>query len=77
MATQHVDTVRRAALPQVMFVPDVALALQCSASAARQAILRGDCGPFFRMGRRLALRRDSFLAALAAREHDPAGKGDR
>lgn len=77
MATQHVDTVRRAALPQVMFVRDIGLALQLGPDAARRAILRGDCGPFFRVGRRLALRRDSFLAALASREQDPAGSRDR
>jgi len=58
----------RGVLPEVMFVPDVALALAVKPSAARKAILRGDCGPYLRLGRRLAVRRESFLATLAARE---------
>ena len=64
----HAQTVRRAALPEVLFIPDLALALQVSDSTARRAVLRGDCGPYFRFGRRLAVRRESFLDSLAARE---------
>ena len=62
----HADTVRRAALPEVMFVPDVALALQVSFPTARLCIRRGDCGPHFRIGRKLAVLRESFLDALSA-----------
>ena len=70
MAT-HVDTVRRAALPQILFVPDVAVALQVGHDTARRAILRGECGPYLRIGRRLAVLRDTFIAALASRQTGP------
>jgi len=69
---QSSNEFRRAALPEVLFVPDMALALGgITESAARRAVLRGECGPFLRIGRRLAVRRDAFLAALAARESSP------
>ena len=68
----HGDAVRRAALPEVLFVPDLALALGVSASAARKAILRGACGPYLRLGRRLAVLRESFMAALEARQVSPS-----
>ncbi len=68
----HDLTVRRACLPELLLVPDVALALSLSHSAARRVILRGDCGPYSRIGRRLAVRRESFLAALEARQVSPA-----
>lgn len=67
----HVETVRRAALPQILFVPDVAVALQVGKDAARRAILRGECGPYLRVGRRLAVLKESFLAALASRQTGP------
>ena len=67
----HAETVRRAALPEILFIPDIALALLASESTARRAVLRGDCGPYLRIGRRLAVRRDSFLEALETREIDP------
>jgi hypothetical protein len=63
--------VQRAALPEILLVPDVALALGVKHSAARKAILRGDCGPFIRVGRRLGVLRDSFLETLAARQQEP------
>ena len=68
----HDLTVRRACMPELLLVPDVALALSLSHSAARRAILRGDCGPYHRHGRRLAVLRESFLAALEARQVSPA-----
>lgn len=69
MTTKPYDrAVRRAALPEVMFVEDVAIALLVQPDAARRAVLRGDCGPYFRLGRRMAVLRESFLAALAKRE---------
>ena len=71
MVTNHVDTVRRAALPQILLVPDIGLALQLSNHGARRAILRGECGPYFRVGRRLAVLRESFLAALTSRQEGP------
>ena len=72
----HDLTVRRACLPEILFIPDVAVALSVSESAARRAVLRGDCGPYLRIGRRLAVRRDSFLAALQLREISPATPGE-
>ena len=77
--SKHAETVRRAALPQVMFVPDVSVALQMSPDAARRAILRGECGPYFRVGgRRLAVIRESFLDSLAQRNRiDGAATGPR
>jgi hypothetical protein len=68
----HDLTVRRACMPELLLVPDVALALSLSHSAARRAILRGDCGPYLRLGRRLAVLRESFLAALEARQVSPS-----
>ena len=67
----HSEAVTRAALPELLFIPDIALALGVTEGAARKAVLRGDCGTYIRLGRRLAVRRESFLAALEAREIDP------
>jgi len=71
MGNDYSRLVRRAALPEILFVPDVGLAFGLVLSAARKAILRGDCGPYLRIGRRLAVRRESFLAALRGQEIDP------
>jgi len=75
MSNDYPNLVRRAALPEILFVPDLALALQVSKSAARKAIRRGECGAYFRLGRRLAVRRVEFLRAVTAREQ--RGVGDR
>lgn len=72
----HTAAARRAILPELLLVPDVALALGVGPSAARKAILRGLCGPYLKLGRRrLAVRRSSFLESLAAREVVPEGVG--
>ncbi len=72
LATQAVqEAIQRAFLPPILFVPHIAEVFGIGASAARKVIQRGDCGPFFRVGRRLAIRRESFVAALQAREFDP------
>jgi hypothetical protein len=69
--------VRRAVLPEILFTPDLALALGgITPSAARRAVLRGDCGPYLRIGRRIAVRRESLLAALAEREMGAALEPD-
>jgi hypothetical protein len=59
----------RVVLPEILFASDVAraLALQ-SSSAARRVILAGRAGPYVRIGRRLAVRRASFLAHLQTTE---------
>jgi hypothetical protein len=48
------------------------MATSRSESATRRAIHRGECGPYCRIGRRLAIRRSAFLEALAQRETLPA-----
>jgi hypothetical protein len=65
------DVGRRAALPEVMLLPDLALALGVTPSAARRIVLRGEIGPYSRVGRRIVVRRAAFLAALEAREVRP------
>jgi hypothetical protein len=65
------DDVRRACLPEVLLIPDLAAVLGVGESAARKAVLRGGCGPFVRLGRRIAVRRESFLAHLAEVETRP------
>jgi hypothetical protein len=66
------DVRERSELPLVMLAEDVARALGLkSASAARRAILDGECGPYLRRGRRLLVRREAFLDALRKREVQP------
>ena len=71
MRTPYSTEVRRAALPEVMFTPDISLALQLSPTAARRAVVRGECGPFLRIGNRIAVLRESFLAVLGRRQTVP------
>lgn len=62
---KYVPELRRAALPEILFVPDLRLALGgVSESTVRRAVLRGACGPYVRLGRRLAVRREALLAHL-------------
>ena len=72
----YATTVRRAALPEVMFTPDVALALHSSPETARRYIREGHCGPHFRVGRRLGVLRETFLGSLLGQSIEraaPAG----
>lgn len=69
--------VSRAALPELMFIPDLAIALQASEVEAEAALQRGECGPFVRVAGRLAVLRESFLDALARREESPLGRAPR
>ena len=62
------ETVLRAAPPEVLFLPDIAIVLQIGRSTARRAVLRGQLGPYIRVGRRIAVLRTSLMEALAARE---------
>lgn len=74
----NAETVRRACLPEILFTPDVAIALGgVSPATARRRLLDGTCGPILRIGRRIAVRREAFLDALAAREVDPTTAPDR
>lgn len=55
---------RRTFIPVILFVPDVASVLCLTNSAARKMVVRGELGPFINLGKRLALRRETFFAAL-------------
>jgi hypothetical protein len=61
----------RSNLPEVLRVEDVAAVFGVKLGAARKAIVRGWCGPYSRVGRRLFVRRESFLAAFKSREVQP------
>jgi hypothetical protein len=63
---------RRAALPELMFTDDIALAMKMKVAAARQAVLQGRYGPYSRDGRRLVVRREAFLEAREALEAQEA-----
>jgi excisionase family DNA binding protein len=63
--------IHRAALPEIMLVSDLAAALGLSQAAVRRAIHRGELGPWCRIGRRIAVRREALLEALEARETTP------
>jgi hypothetical protein len=69
------STMHRGLLPEVLLSEDVAVVLNIGVPAARRAIRSGECGPFIRLGRRLAVRRVAFLSALAAREVQPRQAG--
>lgn len=59
----------RACLPEILFVADLCGVLGgISPSAARRAVLRGECGAYVRICRRIAVRRESLIEALKARE---------
>jgi hypothetical protein len=71
---RYAADVRRAALPEVLFVPDLALALGRTERSVRRLLVGGRVGiPYLRLGRRLAVRREALLAALADRETRPLG----
>lgn len=68
MSFSNIDVVRRAALPELMLVEDVALALRVTPATARRFLVRGDLGPIIRLGRGIAVLRESFLATLKDRQ---------
>ena len=68
MEPSSIDVVRRAVLPELMLVEDVPIALRVTPATARRALLHGDCGPVLRIGRRLAVLREAFLAHLKGQE---------
>jgi len=59
--------VRRAALPEVMFASDIALALGLAQTLADQAARQGLFGPEFYVGGRVAVLREDFLEFLTLR----------
>lgn len=71
-STPSDDTaVRRALLPEILFSDDVAIALRLSPTAARKALAAGRFGRPFRIGQRLAIRREALLETLEALESAP------
>ncbi len=66
--SEHEDAVTRAALPEVMFVSDVAVALRVGEDTARRIVLRGECGAYLRLGGRIAVLRETFLDTLQQRQ---------
>jgi len=63
----HEATIRRAALPEVMFVADIALAMDLPVFQVETAAREGRFGrPFFVRGR-VAVLREVFLASLVER----------
>jgi hypothetical protein len=75
--TSYSDTIRRAALPAILFAGDIALALHLSEVEARREMEAGRFGLYFKVGRRPAILRDEFLKRLAssARSGVQAGPG--
>jgi len=67
-SSPHDAAVRRACWPELLFLPDLALALQIDEEEAGRLVVAGECGPYIRVAGRLAVRRESFLAALASQE---------
>jgi hypothetical protein len=65
MTTRTPDPAR---LPEVMDLGAIASAFGMTRSGARRAVLRGEFGPYFRVGRRAFVRRDSMLDTFTARE---------
>lgn len=59
--------IRRAALPEVMFAADIALALDVPDWQAEDAARAGLCGPYFTVDGRPAVLRQDFLDTLTLR----------
>ena len=67
----YADALRRALIPELLRAEDVATILGVSAQRARERISSGSLGPHLRFGRRLYIRKASFLAAIQAAEIAP------
>lgn len=63
----HEKTIRRAALPELMFPTDVALALGIPEEEAAEALRSGCLGPFLQVRGRPAILRRDLVAALKER----------
>ena len=53
---------------EILFVADLAELLGMSACAVRRLLLRGDLGPHFKVGRRYAVLKTTFLDFLKSQE---------
>ncbi len=71
-AGPYANQVRRAALPEVLFLPDLAVALGLHPKVAHELLLAGELGPYVDIAGRPAVRRVAFLEALAERETRPS-----
>ena len=60
----HSEAVARAALPEVMFATDLALAAQMPESEAEEAARQGQFGPWFFIKDRVAVLRIDFIGHL-------------
>ena len=65
-------TVKRAALPEVLLPPDVAVAVDIPETVAESAVRQGRFGPAFLVGGRPAVLRETFLKHLAGRSDSAA-----
>jgi hypothetical protein len=65
--TPHDEAVRRAALPEVMFSPDIALAVQLQLEVVEAQAPCGHFGPCFYVDGRVAVLRDDFLETMTLR----------
>ena len=65
--TPHADAVRRAALPEVLFTSDLALALDLPPEIAEASAVAGRLGRHFLVRGRIAILRDDFMEALQTR----------
>ena len=74
VANPYESTVRRAALPEVLFAPDIALALGIPEADAERCVAEGRLGPSFLIGGRPAVLRDSFLKHLAQEARTPPSR---
>jgi hypothetical protein len=72
----HTDTVRRAALPEILFLPDLAFVLRLPEELAEAQLSEGRLGPSFLVQGRPAVLREHFMEALRARAlcGDPSRK---
>ena len=76
MSKPYDNLVRRAALPEVLFTSDVALALESPAEEAETALLSGRLGRHFTVAGRPAILRDEFLRSLGRQEGREVLRGE-
>lgn len=70
----YAQTVRRAALPEVLLPSDVAIALGIPEGEAERCTAEGRLGPSFLVGGRPAVLRESFLKHLAQEARTPPSR---
>lgn len=68
------NTVRRAALPEVLFADDVSAALGVPEQESSRLIADGRLGPSFLVGGRPAVLRETVLAHLSREARIPASR---